>query len=70
MATLIEKWFPVNVISRDAATEMSFKPRPAYYARCKELGLKCKGKGFYDPRLGVFIPGLPAEQGRCVGPLT
>ena len=65
MATLIEKWFPVNVISRDAAIEMSFKPRPAYYARCKELGLKCKGKGFYDPKIRSIHP-WPARRARSV----
>lgn len=49
--------FPVDVISRDSAIEMSFKPRPAYIARCKELGLPVPKK-FYDPKIRSVHPWL------------
>jgi putative DNA methylase len=49
--------FPVDVISRDSAIEMSFKPRPAYIARCKELGLPVPKK-FYDPKIRSIHPWL------------
>ena len=55
MRKLIEKDLPIEVISRDAAIEMSFKPQPAYYARCRELKLSCKGK-FYDPKIRSIHP--------------
>ena len=63
--TLIEKWLPIDIVSRDAAIEMSFKPQPAYYARCKELNLKCKGPGFYDPKIRSIHP-WPARRPRSV----
>jgi len=63
--TLIETWLPVDIISRDAAIEMSFKPRPAYFARCKELGLECKGVKFFDPKIRSLHP-WPARRPRSV----
>lgn len=54
---LIESVLPVDVLSRDAAVEMSFKPRAAYYARCRELGLKPPGR-FYDPKIRSLHPWL------------
>jgi adenine-specific DNA methylase len=56
--------FPVDVISRDAAVEMSFKPRPAYIARCRELGLPTS-KRFYDPKIRSIHPWL-ARRSRSV----
>ncbi len=49
--------FPLAIIARDAAIEMSFKPRGAYYARCKELGIPYKGR-FYDPKIRNIHPWL------------
>lgn len=54
---LIESDLPVDVLSRDAAIEMSFKPRPSYYARCRELGLEAP-KDFYDPKIRNLHPWL------------
>ncbi len=54
---------PVDVISRDAAIEMSFKPQPAYYARCRELGVRCRR--FYDPKIRSIHPWL-ARRPRSV----
>jgi len=48
---------PVDILSRDAAIEMSFKPRPSYFARCKELGISVN-KGFYDPKVRSLHPWL------------
>jgi adenine-specific DNA methylase len=56
--------FPVDVVSRDAAIEMSFKPRPAYIARCKELGLTVPRR-FYDPKIRSIHPWL-ARRSRSV----
>lgn len=64
MESLIEVCFPVDVISRDSAIEMSFKPTPAYLARCKELKLKCK-RDFFDPKIRSLHPWL-ARRSRSV----
>ena len=64
MGRLIERDLPIEIISRDAAIEMSFKPRPAYYARCKELKLSCKNR-FYDPKIRSIHP-WPARRPRSV----
>lgn len=61
---LIESWFPVDVISRDSAIEMSFKPQPAYIARCREVGLQC-GRDFFDPKIRSLHPWL-ARRSRSV----
>lgn len=61
---LIESDLPVDVLSRDAAIEMSFKPRPSYYARCKELGIKAP-KSFYDPKIRSIHPWL-ARRSRSI----
>ncbi|MCS7251161.1 MAG: hypothetical protein RMK32_06430 [Anaerolineae bacterium] len=58
MKKLIEDVLPVDVISRDAAIEMSFKPIPSYLARCRELGLKAAGRKFYDPKIRSLLPWL------------
>ncbi len=55
---------PVDILSRDAAIEMSFKPRPSYYARCKELGIP-PPKVFYDPKVRNLHPWL-ARRSRSV----
>ncbi len=65
MGKLVEVDLPIEVISRDAAIEMSFKPRPAYYARCKELKLLCRGNKFYDPKIRSIHP-WPARRPRSV----
>ncbi|MCS7106397.1 MAG: hypothetical protein NZ942_03710, partial [Candidatus Aenigmarchaeota archaeon] len=54
---LIESTLPVDLLSRDAAIEMSFKSRSAYYARCKELGIK-PPSSFYDPKIRNIHPWL------------
>ncbi|MFH8132345.1 MAG: hypothetical protein QW321_01940 [Candidatus Aenigmatarchaeota archaeon] len=61
---LIEHDIPVDVLSRDAAIEMSFKPRASYYARCKELGIQAP-KSFYDPKIRNIHPWL-ARRPRSV----
>jgi len=35
--SLIEEWFPVRELSRDAAIEMAYKAKPAYIKHCREL---------------------------------
>lgn len=62
---LIEEWIPIKEISRDAAIEMSFKPTPAYVTRCKELGIRHKGRNFYDPKIRNIHPWL-ARRPRSV----
>ncbi|MFN7106034.1 MAG: hypothetical protein ACK4M3_05560 [Pyrobaculum sp.] len=62
--SLIEYGIPVAVLSRDAGIEMSFKPTPAYIARCRELGLRC-GRDFYDPKIRNIHPWL-ARRPRSV----
>jgi len=55
--TLIEKWFPVKELSRDAAIEMAFKSVPLYIRHCRELGIDGKiGRNFYDPKLRSLHP--------------
>ena len=44
-------------VNRDAAIEMSYKPRQSYIARCKELNLK-PPKNFYDPKIRSLHPWL------------
>lgn len=44
-------------INRDAAIEMSYKPRQSYIARCKELNLD-PPKIFYDPKIRSLHPWL------------
>jgi hypothetical protein len=56
--------FPVDVLSRDAAIEMSFKPRPSYFARCKELNIPAV-KEFYDPKIRNLHPWL-ARRSRSI----
>lgn len=63
--SLIEKYIPIQEISRDAAIEMSFKPTPAYIARCKELKITRKGRDFYDPKIRNLHPWL-ARRARSV----
>ncbi len=36
---LIEQWFPVKEISRDAGIEMAYKSAPAYIKHARELGV-------------------------------
>ncbi|MEM4570725.1 MAG: hypothetical protein QXE66_05400 [Desulfurococcaceae archaeon] len=62
---LVEEWIPVRELSRDAAVEMSFKPTPAYIARCRELKIACKGRAFYDPKIRSLHPWL-ARRPRSV----
>ncbi|MEM3423148.1 MAG: hypothetical protein QXE51_01115 [Nitrososphaeria archaeon] len=63
---LIELDLPVEVLSRDAAIEMSFKPRPSYYARCKELGITAPvNVNFYDPKIRSIHPWL-ARRSRSI----
>ena len=64
MKVLIEDIIPTDILSRDAAIEMSFKPRPAYYARCRELNLPAP-KEFYDPKIRNLFPWL-ARRSRAV----
>lgn len=55
--SLIEKWFPVKELSRDAAIEMAFKAVPAYIKHCRELGVDGNvGRNFYDPKLRSLHP--------------
>jgi adenine-specific DNA methylase len=65
LKSLIEEWIPVEEISRDAAIEMSFKPTPAYVARCKELKLSHSSRNFYDPKIRSLHPWL-ARRARSV----
>lgn len=58
MKRLIEDVLPVDVVSRDAGIEMSFKPTPSYLARCRELGLSVSGRTFYDPKIRSLLPWL------------
>ena len=56
--SLIEVWFPVKEISRDAAIEMSYKPRAAYIKHCKELNIPRKfiKTEFFDPKIRNIHP--------------
>jgi len=42
-------------VNRDAAIEMSYKPRSSYIARCNELNIN-PPKSFYDPKLRSLHP--------------
>ncbi|MEM3398836.1 MAG: hypothetical protein QXR41_01315 [Nitrososphaerota archaeon] len=53
---LLESGLPVDILSRDAAIEMSFKPRPSYYARCKELDIAAP-KNSMIRKFEIYIPG-------------
>jgi len=50
-------YFPVGLIARDSAIEMSFKSHPAYFTRCKELGLEWNAT-FFDPKIRSLHPWL------------
>jgi adenine-specific DNA methylase len=63
--SLLEEWIPIRELSRDSAIEMSFKPTPAYIARCKELKLSYKSRNFYDPKIRSLHPWL-ARRARSV----
>ncbi len=54
---LIEKWFPIEEISRDAGIEMSYKSAPAYIKHARELGIRGNmGRDFYDPKIRNLHP--------------
>jgi len=54
---LIEVWFPVKEISRDAGIEMSYKSAPAYIKHAKELGISKKiTRDFFDPKIRNLHP--------------
>ena len=54
---LIEKWFPVKEISRDAGIEMAYKSAPAYIRHARELGISGKiGRDFFDPKIRNLHP--------------
>jgi adenine-specific DNA methylase len=56
--SLIEKWFPVRKLSRDAAIEMAYKAVPAYIKHCRELKIPEKNirRNFYDPKIRNLHP--------------
>ena len=54
---LIEEWFPVKEISRDAGIEMAYKSAPAYIKHAKELGISGNiGRNFFDPKIRNLHP--------------
>ncbi len=54
---LIEQWFPVKEISRDAGIEMAYKSAPAYIKHARELGIPGNiGRDFYDPKIRNLHP--------------
>ncbi len=54
---LIEQWFPVREISRDAGIEMAYKSAPAYIKHARELGISGNmGRDFYDPKIRNLHP--------------
>ena len=54
---LIEMWFPVKEISRDAGIEMAYKSAPAYIKHTRELGIAGKiGRDFFDPKIRNLHP--------------
>jgi len=55
-------------LNRDAAIEMSYKPRPSYIARCKELKIH-PPKVFYDPKIRSLHPWL-ARRPRSIARLS
>ncbi|MCS7144610.1 MAG: DUF1156 domain-containing protein [Archaeoglobaceae archaeon] len=57
MRRLIENWFPVKEISRDAGIEMAYKSMPAYIKHAKELGISGSlSREFYDPKIRNLHP--------------
>ncbi|MBS7246895.1 MAG: hypothetical protein QXN15_07520 [Candidatus Jordarchaeales archaeon] len=55
-------------VNRDAALEMSYKPRPSYIARCRELGIE-PPRAFFDPKLRSLHPWV-ARRPRSVSRLS
>lgn len=54
---LIEKWFPVKEISRDAGIEMAYKSAPAYIKHAREMGISENiRRDFLDPKLRNLHP--------------
>lgn len=54
---LIEKWFSVKEISRDAGIEMAYKSAPAYIKHARELGISGNiGRDFFDPKIRNLHP--------------
>ncbi len=54
---LIEKWFSVKEISRDAEIEMAYKSTPAYIKHARELGISGNiGRDFFDPKIRNLHP--------------
>lgn len=54
---LIEKWFPIKEISRDAGIEMAYKSAPAYIKHARELGInRSIGRDFFDPKIRNLHP--------------
>jgi len=54
---IIEEWFPLKEISRDAGIEMAYKSIPAYIKHLRELGLSTYiGRNFYDPKIRNLHP--------------
>jgi adenine-specific DNA methylase len=56
--SLIEVWFPVKDLSRDAAIEMAYKAKPAYIKHCRELNISEKNisREFFDPKIRNLHP--------------
>lgn len=56
--SLIENWFPVQKISRDAAIEMAYKAIPAYIKHCRELKIPERNikRNFHDPKIRNLHP--------------
>ena len=56
--SLIEEWFPVRELSRDAAIEMAYKAKPAYIKHCRELKIPEKNitRVFFDPKIRNLHP--------------
>lgn len=54
---LIEKWFPVREISRDAGIEMAYKSASAYIKHAREIGISGNiGRDFFDPKIRNLHP--------------
>jgi len=54
---LIEKWFPIREISRDAGIEMAYKSVPAYIKHARELGISGNiDRDFFDPKIRNLHP--------------
>lgn len=67
---LIEKWFPVKEISRDAEIEMAYKSIPAYIKHAREIGINGSvGRDFFDPKIRNLHPWFarrPCSASRAV----